>query len=272
MSVKQRKNKKVTLIIIIIILILSALGVVGFIVWDNFNTEKSYKELATEVSVETQATETAVTDVSVETQPTTKKKSRNPIDFDELNKMSDEIIGWIKIPDTNVDYPIMQSKKSDSYYLHKDIYGNYKYAGSIYIEYCNDADFLDRVTLMYGHNMLNGSMFANLHKFSDTEFFNSHEYFYVYKEGRKLTYQVVSAYIYDDRHIMNSFNFAEDEVFENYLDYIQNPRSVAKNVRTELDHPLTVDDHILTLSTCLNGGGNGRYLLQGVLVKDESTG
>ena len=69
---------------------------------------------------------------------------------------------------------------------------------------------------------------------------------------------------------MNSFNFAEDEVFEEDLDYIQNPRSIVKNVRKKLDHKLTVNDRIVTLSTCLNYG-SGRYLVQGVLIKDELT-
>ena len=192
----------------------------------------------------------------------------NPIDFKSLQKRNEEIVAWIKVPDTNIDYPVVQSLKSDDYYLHRDINGNSSYAGSIYMEYCNSADFTDRVTLLYGHNMQNGSMFANLHRFENPDFFKKHRYFYVYLPDKKLTYEVVSAHNYSDRHIMNSFNFTENKVFKSYLDYILNPRSTVRNVRSKLDHKLTTDDRVLTLSTCLNSG-DGRYLLQGVLVKDE---
>lgn len=194
----------------------------------------------------------------------------NPIDFKTLQKRNKEIFGWLYIPDTNIDYPLLQSNKSDDYYLHNDIYGNYKYAGSLYCEYSNSTNLDDRVTVIYGHNMIDGSMFANLHKFRDTAFFNKHTEFYIYTPERKLTYQVVSAYEFDDRHILNTYNFAQDKVFEGYLESVQNPHSVSGNVNKKPDHKLTINDKIVTLSTCLDSG-DGRYLLQGVLVKDEPT-
>ena len=197
-------------------------------------------------------------------------KRRRMQRFKKLQKINPEIFGWIYIPDTNIDYPLLQSNERDDFYLHSDIYRNYKYAGSLYSEYCNSTDMDDRVTLIYGHNMIDGSMFANLHKFRDASFFNKHTKFYIYTPERRLTYQVVSAFEYDDRHIMNTFNFSEDKVFKEYLDTIQNPHSLSANVKTTLDHKLTVKDKIVTLSTCLDAG-DGRYLLQGVLVKDEPT-
>ena len=72
---------------------------------------------------------------------------------------------------------------------------------------------------------------------------------------------------YDNRHIMNSFDFSDDNVFSDYLNMIKNPHSVSVNKRNT---ELTTDDKILVLSTCLNSG-DGRYLVQGVLKKDEPT-
>jgi sortase B len=197
---------------------------------------------------------------------------KNPIDFAALHDKNPEIFGWIKVPDTNINYPLLQSTERDDFYLHAASDKTYSFAGSIYMEYCNTTEMTDRVSVLYGHNMMDGSMFANLHKFEDESFFNNnkHRYFYIYTPTRKLTYEVVSGYEYDERHIMNSFNFSDNDVFEEYLDYIQNPRSLVRNVRTKLDHELTVHDKIVTLSTCLDSG-DGRYLLQGVLVKDEFT-
>lgn len=258
------KSKKTSVfIIIILIFLLIVLGVLGYFIYvtynNNVSSESESVKLSSSVAAETKVGESKKT-----------KAPKNPIDFKKLQKTNKEIFAWIKVPDTNINYPILQSEKADDFYLHRDIYGNNKYAGSLYIEYCNSTELTDRVTVVYGHNMMNGSMFANLHKFEDTSFFNKHRYFYVYTPERKLTYEVVSGHNYSTKHIMNSYNFAEDKVFKDYLEYIQNPRTTVRNVRTKLDHKLTVDDRILTLSTCLNVG-DGRYLLQGVLVKDEFT-
>ena len=92
---------------------------------------------------------------------------------------------------------------------------------------------------------------------------------YIYLEKRKLTYEIVSAYIYDDRHIMNSFDFKDNKVYSEWLKEALNPRSVTSNVRKDVS--LNLNSKMLVLSTCLNGGGDGRYLVQGVLIKDEQT-
>lgn len=216
--------------------------------------------------------ETAVsqTQTSV-TQPITghNEIADNPVDFNSLKEINDEIYSWIYIPGTEVDYPVLQSKTSDYFYLDHDVYKNYLFAGSIYTEACNMKDFSDRNTVLYGHNMLDGSMFATLHRFEDEDFFNKNKYIYVYLPERKLTYEVVSAYNYDDRHIMNSFNFSDDKEFEEYIKYVMNPRSVVCNVNDEIR--LNLDSKLITLSTCLDSNDEGRYLVQGVLIKDERT-
>ena len=259
----KKDNKSKIIVIIIVLILLIVLGVLGYFIYNvyvNNMTQKDYTELSSSVS-QTYASESDTAE---------NKAVKNQIDFKKLKKTNEEIFAWIKIPDTNINYPILQSQKADDFYLHRDIYGNNKYAGSLYIEYCNSTELTDRVTVVYGHNMQNGSMFANLHKFEDPSFFKKHRYFYVYTPEKRLKYEVVSAHNYSTKHIMNSYNFAEDKVFEDYLKYIQNPRSAVRNVRKKLDHKLSTDDRILTLSTCLNVG-DGRYLLQGVLVKDEFT-
>lgn len=196
------------------------------------------------------------------------EKAENPIDFDSLIKQNPDIYSWIYVPDTNINYPVCRHSTDDNFYLDHDIYGNYSYAGAIYSQFCNSRDFNDRVTVLYGHNMADGSMFADLHKFKDKEFFDTNKYFYVYTEDRKLTYEVVSAFVYDDRHIMNTFDFSDDRVFEDFLDMILNPRSVNSNTREGVD--LDINSNIIVLSTCLNSG-EGRYLVLGELINDEQT-
>lgn len=255
-------NGRKILLAIIIIIILALMGFLAVNILGLLDGNKKPIVQNTDVS-DAAPTEISAKNADVNT-------VNNPIDFKTLRKTNPEVVAWIYVPGTNIDYPIMQSLKSDDFYLHRDINGDYKYAGSIYMEYCNRDDFTDRVTVLYGHNMANGSMFAHLHKFANADFFKKHKKFYIYTDSRKLTYQIASGYVYDSRHIMNSFNFAENDVFEEYLNFIQNPRSATRNTRSKLDHKLTTDDRVVTLSTCLNSG-DGRYLLQGVLTKDEFT-
>lgn len=194
----------------------------------------------------------------------------NPIDFDKLKAENKDVYAWITIPDTNIDYPIVQSSgdKDDLFYLDHNINGDYEFAGMIFSERKNSRNFSDPVTVLYGHNMKNGSMFHDLHKFEETSFFEQNDTIYIYCPGRIYTYTIVSAYVYDDRHILNTYNFSEKENFKEYIDSITNPHSYVSNVRKDVE--VSVDDHILTLSTCTSNDSQ-RYLVQGVLTDETIT-
>ncbi|MCR5653632.1 MAG: class B sortase [Ruminococcus sp.] len=260
----NREKRLKILVVAIILVLLIIVGILGFYLFTLFSRGTDVSEYRINGDSSSMSSSSSASDAGGS------GSASNPIDFKTLRKINPEIFGWLYVPDTNIDYPLLQSNERDDFYLHNDIYRNYKYAGSLYTEYTNSTDLDDRVTVIYGHNMIDGSMFANLHKFRDKSFFDKHTKFYIYTPKRKLTYQVVSAYEYDDRHILNTFNFAENEVFKSYLKSIQNPHSISSNVNKKLDHKLTVKDKIVTMSTCLDSG-DGRYLLQGVLVKDEPT-
>lgn len=209
-------------------------------------------------------TEASVPDSTEEVLPV------NPIDFEELQGINKDLYAWLKIPNTVIDYPVAQSSNDDdNYYLHRDYRGNYDFAGTIYSQRHNTKYFVERVTVLYGHNMLDGSMFAELHKFSDPEFFEENDTIYVYIPGHILTYKVFAAYDYDDRHIMNSFEFYKDDVYEQYLKDCLNPHSANAMVREGVE--LDLSSKILTLSTCHDYNSSLRFLVQGVLVDDQRT-
>ena len=116
--------------------------------------------------------------------------------------------------------------------------------------------------------MLNGSMFRDLHKFrKDEKFWNDNKYIYVYTPGHILTYEICAAYRYDNRHILNSFDFSDAAVFEEYLQTVRDPKSLIRRTR---QIELNKNSKILTLSTCISNPAY-RYLVQGVLIKDEPT-
>jgi len=191
-----------------------------------------------------------------------------PIDFEKLWQTNDDIYAWIRVPNTNIDYPILQHKTDDEFYLHHNIYGKYEYAGAIYSEKrCNSKDFNDKNTMLYGHNMTKGYMFENLHKFQDEEFFKQTSEFYIFTPEKKLTYKIVSAFQYNIYHIMYSFDFTTEQGVQEYINTIKNPGYSAVNVREDFN--VTTKDKFVTLSTCLGSGKQYRYLVVGVLTSEE---
>ena len=217
-----------------------------------------------EVSEESTAPTTAAT--------TTKPIPRveNPINFAELREQCDDIVAWVNVPNTNVDYPVVQSSQDEAedFYLHRDLDKEYDFAGTIYIQKINDKAFTDPHTVLYGHAMLNGTMFKTLHYFKDEDFFNENDTFTIYIPEHILTYKIFAAYQYDDRHLLYAFNTKDKDEFAKYLEIAQHPTASLQNTRSLALKP---DSKIVTLSTCLKADAPIRYLVQGVLVKDELT-
>ncbi len=226
----------------------------GYTVFNWYNghlAEKSYEEL--------QSDSQRVTEENL---------AENPIDFTSLKSRNDEVYAWIKIPNTKINYPIVQSRVDDNYYLNKSIDKKYLFAGMIYSQSMNSLDFYDPVTVLYGHNMNNGTMFQNLHKFQDADFFEKNDHFFVYTEHHILTYKIVSAFKYDNRHIMNSFDFNDIDQLADFQNTVTDPDSLLKNVREDVN--VNFNSKILVLSTCINDK-RSRYLVCGVMIDDEKT-
>ena len=115
-----------------------------------------------------------------------------PVDFDELQTMNPDIYAWIKIPGTDISYAVLQRDGDDDqeYYSKHSENGAYYSGGSIFSQSYNRKDFSDPMTVLYGHNLRNGRMFAQLNGFSDAEVFESHRYIYVYLPDRMLVYEI----------------------------------------------------------------------------------
>ncbi len=276
----KKKSNKIVWIIILILAILAFLVCGGYLVkyffFDNSDDiQKHHVSTPTQSSAST-VDETPKTEETVEpthryAEKTESLSETDFVNFHELMQINPDIYAWIYVPNTNVDYPVAQSgaNDDDSFYLDHNVYKNYQFSGTIYTEKQNSRDFTDPVTVMYGHNMLNGSMFATLHRFNDKDFFDKNNTMFVFTKDKVYTYMIYSAYQYDDRHILNSFNMDETNSFREYLDTTLIQRPYYCNVRENIE--LSTEDRILTLSTCMDGGGNVRYLVQGVLVDEQDS-
>ncbi|MGN0522085.1 MAG: class B sortase [Eubacterium sp.] len=254
---KNKKRIKLILLFIIVFVVIFCGIYAATLLYNRLNSQPPEESTGTTASSSVGDTEKAI---------------ENPIDFQTLQQGNDEIYAWIKIDGTKVDYPIVQNESDDSFYLkHKAEDKSWSASGAIYTELVNNKNFNDPITVIYGHNGYSDTMFTTLHYFEKTDFFESHPYFYIYTPKSRLTYQVISAFKYDDRHIMNSFFFADATELDEFQKMLQNPVSALKNVRTELDTQINSSSKIVILSTCITNQKSNRYLVCGVLVKDEKT-
>lgn len=254
---EKDNNKAARVVLTIIAFIMIIVGSVWFGVY-----------LYQQHSVPEDTTSTTVAEVTEKEQQFVK----NPINFSDLKKQNEEIFAWIKVPGTKVDYPVCQSSVADDFYLKHDAYTKqWSASGAVYIQSLNTPSFNDRVTVIYGHNGYGDTFFTTLHNFEKQDFFNEHEEFYIYTPNSKLTYKIVSAFKYDDRHLLNSFDIQNDDIFTEFLGIVKDPDSSNKNVRESFDRELTTDDKIVVLSTCITNQKSNRYLVCGVQIKNEAT-
>lgn len=262
----KRKGKRPAVIALsVLLVVLIAVGVGGFayVAWQQGEMDRAAQQQAN--------TPEPATPEQVQPAQPEDSRVQNPINFAELKEQNPEVYAWIYVPGTDVNLPVVQSTTDDNFYLNHNIDGDYAVEGAIYSQSMNAADFFDPVTVLYGHNLVNGSMFSTLHYFENEDFFAQHDTMYIYTLGHILTYKVVSAYQYDDRHILNSFDFSDPSVVRTYFDYVMAPNSLVENVRQGVT--LQTTDKIVQLSTCTDtvNHTDTRYLVTGVLTDDQPT-
>lgn len=199
-----------------------------------------------------------------------------PINFEGLVAEADntDLYAWLYVPGTTVSYPVCQSPTNDEFYQDHDETGAATEGGAVYSEAsANARDFQDPVTVLYGNNCDDGSMFASLHNFEDAQFFSDHPTMRVYVPGHVYTYEIISAFTTDDTHIMyRYYYFTEKSKHKEFLRLVKNPTGISVNRRPV--EGVTTKSKILVLSTHNEGAlsEHGRYLVCGVMTDDQQTG
>ncbi len=273
---KLEKKKRVLLYKILLAVFAVAFCVIAGILIRNAvvkqRAEDAFDRLASQTQdtgateeIQTDGTETEPVDILTALGISVPEKN---LDWDALHQENEDIYAWLYIPGTNVDYPMLQHPTDDSYYLDHNLDGSKGYPGCIYTEKVNSKDFLDANTLIYGHNMRNGTMFKTLHNFEDETFFQENRYAFIYTPEDVYVYDIFAAYVYGDDHIMYFYDFSTEEGYQEYLDDVFDIRSMNAHFRDGVE--VTTKNHIITMSTCVGGAPNNRYLVQGVLINDPT--
>ena len=257
----NKKNKKkvpVPLIVALCVCVV-ALGVSIWQLSDIFLEYKAgtdeYEELQQYVLEEiTEENETDTAETENDTEETgTEEEQVQRVALSELQAQNPDTVGWIEIPGTGISYPLMQAD-DNAYYLNHTFSGKVNSAGSIFMEQLNSSDFTDLHTIIYGHNMKNGSMFAGLKNYSSPSYLVSHPTVYLDLADGTHAYQIFSVYEAAADSDSYTIGFAPDEQYEEYL------RTIKGRSEYDTGVDVTKDDFIITLSTCTRSGED-RYLV-----------
>lgn len=184
------------------------------------------------------------------------------INFEELTKINEDIIGWLAVENTNISYPLLKSKDNQDYLklAANKVKNN---GGSIFLDCRNQVDFKDQHTIIYGHNMKNGSMFGGLKQFVEGDYWKNHSRFYIIKPEGALEYEVFSAYQTRADSAAYVLDFSGNLSFAAFVDLAKEHSQVETSVS------VSENDRIVTLSTCTNKEQMGRYVVHGKLVNGQ---
>ena len=225
--------------------------------------EQTYQELMQFISIPATMTTQSAEVTTEETADRTEGQEALPpvdwpeVDFDALLEVNSDVVGWIYIPDTNVNYPIVQSQDNDKY-LRRMITGTYNGAGSIFLDYEVAGDFSGKNSPIYGHNMKNGTMFAPITGYKKQEFYDAHPTGLLMTPEKNYVVHFFSGYV------TTSFGDAWEKEFQEDAFQVWVNGQKEKSLLTSPVEPQK-DDRILTLSTCSYETDDSRFVLLGVL-------
>lgn len=183
-------------------------------------------------------------------------------EYETLKNVNSDYQLWLKVENTEIDYPVVQAKDNE-FYLNKNFKKEENVAGIPFMDYRND--FLnDKNTIFYAHHMKNGSMFADLEKFKDEDFFKNNKNVYIKTKDKSLKFEVFSVYVQSNQTDYLQVEFDDDVQYSNYLKKAMN-KSMYKS-----DLNVDAKDKIITFSTCSYEFKNARTVVHAKLVEEKN--
>ena len=178
----------------------------------------------------------------------------------ELQQINPDIIGWITIPGTIVSYPILHGRSNNDY-IHTTYDLHYNFAGSIFIESQNNPDLTDARVVIYGHNMLNGTMFSDIMYYESYDFWKQYPYVIIDTPTNRLIYKIFSTEVIPSYDTSYAVTWKYDEYFETFV------KALKERSDYETDVPVDGRHQVITLSTCVAANGPDRRVVHAVEVQ-----
>ena len=259
----KRKVWQIVLVLSIIVALISGINVFRL----SREYQKGINEYASLEQYVTIEKELVVAQPAEETETKEEeKKSQIPISidvkYDELKSINQDFAGWLYYEPLELSYPIVRGNDND-YYTHYTFENVQNSSGAIFMDFLNKKDYSHYNTIIYGHNMRNGTMFGSLKQLlNDQDIAKENPYYYIFTEDKAYMYEIFAVYITTaDSHTYDLINNEEEQ--SEYLEYIR------KTAVYLSDREVTPDEKITTLSTCHGLHSNNRTVVHGVLIAEE---
>lgn len=219
------------------------------------HTEKVKESSQISITLTVVETTAATTETTTQTVLTTTTQTTAEAEFSpEIQNQ----IAWLYIPETNVNHPVMYSGDNE-FYLHRAYDGSYLYAGSVFLDGRCSPDFSSAVSILYGHHMNNGSMFADVEKFMDAAFFEYHSYGWLLAMDTTYCVEFFSAALVDHTDAV----YATELTLMHRMDLLKEKSTQFREIS------VAENDCLLTLSTCSTAGEDLRVIVTGRLIPVE---
>ncbi len=259
----MKKNVRIILICLCVVF----LGVFAFSAYKIITTLQGYKvaeQTYTDIAAQHVTIISSPTPVPVEE---VKEKGIDPevspignVDFEGLRAKSPDYAAWIYSPDTVINYPVVYTD-NNFYYLDHIPGEQYNTAGTLFIDCRNAADFSDQNTMIYGHNMNDGSMFASIREYAKQEYYDAHPVIYLSTPDFNYRLDLIAGFLTEPTSFAYATNFDEPEQFMAYIEAIEEMSTFKSDVE------VTEEDKVVTLSTCTYEIDDGRYVVVGKLTQ-----
>ena len=180
------------------------------------------------------------------------------VDFSVLKQENEDIVGWLYLEDSPINYPVVQSNDND-YYLRRLVNGEYNIAGSLFMDYRNASNLENNNTIIYGHNMKNNTMFGSLQEYKSQDYYDNHKVMYYFTSEKNYIIELFTGYtisVESDIYDLSVIDSSKLEEWISKSDFESNTK-------------VTEEDKIITLSTCAYEYDGARYIVMGVLKEIE---
>ena len=255
----NKKNNKLKTIILLLLVIIFICGI-SYIIYYFYNSNK-----------EKQVNKNILNEVDIDTTQITDTKTERMLQIEELQKENQEIIGWLEIEDTNINYPICQTNNNDFYLTH-----NYKKekanSGSLFLD--KDFDMVNSSSnyLIYGHRNKQGLMFEDLMKYTKEDFYREHTKIRFTTNTDDSIYEIISVfysrvYYKSEKDVFRYYYFVNAENEQEYNNFVNNAKKVSIY---DTGVTATYGDQLLTLSTCEYSQEDGRFVVVAKKVNNDN--
>lgn len=193
------------------------------------------------------------------------------VDIQALQKENPDVFGWLYVPGTEIDVPVLQSEEADDYYENHNAFGEISEEGAAYTELANLKNMCDFNTVVHGKCSSDGKsgLFADLYQFADPDFFKGHESIYFYIDGNLLTYEIFAAYERENTSLIRTYDFTYMAGCQKFLNDLYGTRNMGMNLREGWED-LTPYHFLLTLTTQRGESPDKQFVVVAALVGDAA--